>query len=146
MGELDVRRVYIRVLPHEIDKVEIAEKGLEMIFRLTHKGVYLKVGRVRIAGRVKELRDYGKFIDVVIIDNEGNACVRAWNSVANKLRSFSIDNCIEVFGRISNFRGKIHIAADFFRAISDAEFNSYRDLIGKDRDLMLRFKINLEGK
>ncbi|MEM1508799.1 MAG: hypothetical protein QW291_06065 [Thermofilaceae archaeon] len=147
MGELDVRRVYIRVLPHEINKIEISEKGFEVIFKLTYKGVYLKVNRVRMAGKVKELHDFRKFIEIMIIDDEGNARVRAWNNVANKLRSFPIDNCIEVFGRIGSFRDETYIAADFFRTISDAEFNSYRDLIGKDRDLILRFKkINLEGK
>ncbi len=145
MKELDVRKVYIRMLPHEVNRLEISERGLEVIFKLTYEDISLRVSRVRVAGRVGELHNYGNFIDVVVVDDEGNTRVRAWNSVADGLRSLPIGSCVEVFGRISSFRGEVYVAADFFRTISDAELSSYRDLVSKDRDLMMKyFKINLE--
>lgn len=144
MKELDLRRVYIRMLPHEVNRLEISERGLEVIFKLTHKDVSLRVSRVRVAGKIGELRNYGNFTEVVVVGDEGDTRVRAWNSVAERLRSLSRGSCIEVFGRISSFRGEVYVAADFFRTISDTELSSYRDLVSRDRDLIIKLKTNLE--
>ncbi len=134
---VDVRNVYVRILPKEFEKIVVIDRGAVVDFELEIDAFTLKLHRVRVAGALTSIERRGDMVEALLSDEEGTARVRAWDRVADALSSFRQEDFIEVLGNLRVYRGELYVAANIVRGIGSEGFDSYLELVSRDRRILL---------
>lgn len=138
--EINVEDVYLRVSPHELQRLEIETKGAVTIFRLKWLDALLRIKRVRVAGVVDRIEEAGSRVDCVIRDEAGIALLRAWDPDAETLRSLEPMSPVEAFGNLRFYQGVVYVYPIFVKMVSPEHIKKYDEFIGRDRALILKIR------
>ncbi len=140
MAEVAAEDVYVRLLPREVAQLAADEQGEAPEFKLNLGEALLKLSRVRVAGRVKEVRDWGRMAEAVVGDEGGEVRVRAWGEDAAKLLSLKPGEPVEVLGVLRLFRGEVYVALRLVRRLSEEGLREYVRLLQRDRAVLAGLK------
>lgn len=139
-SEKDVENVYVRLLPSELADVSLDENGTYPEFKLKSGDVVLRLRKVRVAGRVEEVEDRGRMVEITVSDGKGAARIRGWDEEGKKLLSLKPGDIVEVLGALRVFRGELYIALKLFRKIDEVRLTEYLNLLRRDREILLSKK------
>ena len=70
---------FFKIKIYEILSSEVLKENSRTYILLKWKGFKFKISKVRVAGKVLEIRNRGDFWDCTISDNTGNIIMREWN-------------------------------------------------------------------
>lgn len=132
----DVKDVYVRLLPREIGKLTIVDRGATVDFELETESLTLRLHRVRVAGVLTSLEKRGNMVEALLSDGEGTAHVRAWDELAEALLDFKQGDYLEVLGTLRVYRGDVYVAASIVRKIGSEGFSLYVKMVERDRKLL----------
>jgi len=68
----DVRDVHVRLLPKEIEKLTVVDRGAVVDFELETGSLTLKLHRVRVAGVLTGLEKRGGMVEALLSDGDGS--------------------------------------------------------------------------
>jgi len=141
-SEVSVEDVYFRMLPSEIESVEVVERGALVEFRLKWRGVTFKVRRVRVAGSVASVEERGRMVEVLLSGETGNVRVRAWDEDAERLAKLKPGDRVEVLGTLRVYRGEMYVALALLRSITAEGLKRYREMAERDRRMILKYRLS----
>ncbi|MCS7104462.1 MAG: OB-fold nucleic acid binding domain-containing protein [Thermofilaceae archaeon] len=136
---VDLKSVYVRVLPSEIAKIIVESPETEVNFKLHFEHFGLKLRRVRTAGIVEAVEHRGRLAEAKISDDEGKVLVRAWGSDARRLFELERGVYVEIFGFLRIFQGELYVALKLLRKIREEDFSEFKKLIKRDRETIVEF-------
>lgn len=136
---VDLRSVYVRVLPHEVVKIVVEGPETEVNFKLHFEHFVLKLRRVRTAGIVEAVERRRRFAEAKVSDDEGKILVRAWGDDALRLFELERGAYVEIFGFLRIFQGELYVALKLLRKIREEDFSDFKKLIKRDRETIVEF-------
>lgn len=139
--EVKVEDVHLRLLPSELERVEVVDRGALVEFKLRWRGSVFKLRRVRVAGSVAGVEERGRMAEVVVKDETGRARVRAWEEDAERLAELKPGDLVEVLGTLRVYRGEVYVALTLLRRITPEKLESYRRAVEGDRGAVLEHRL-----
>ena len=146
VSEVSVEDVHLRLLPSEVEEVEVVERGALVEFKLRWRGVVFKLKRVRVAGSVARVEERGRMVEAVIGDESGSVRVRAWDEDAERLAKLRPGDLVEVLGTLRVYRNEMYVALTLLRRITPEELEWYREAVTRDRSTILRYRLGKQAK
>lgn len=102
-------KAYVKACIAAIVEAEKKEQGSYVIL-LTGDGRV--ISKVRVLGRVVEVSDLGRRIDLVLDDGTGTLLVRVWEDKRWMVEDVVEGDYVDVFARVRSFRDTLYLSPD----------------------------------
>ncbi len=109
-----IEDAFFKVYINEILEGEKEKNGFRIYLYIKWNDFIFKIRKIRILGRVADILEREKFIDLLLVDPTGEIIVRLWKEKISSY-NFNINDLLEVFGTIRMFGEKIYINPYFIR-------------------------------
>jgi len=129
---------FFKVKIYEILSSEVLKENSRTYILLKWKGFKFKISKVRVAGKVLEIRNRGDFWDCTISDNTGNIIMREWNKQGNMLSELHIQDTIDVFALIREFKNIPYLVPTIITKITIEALKKRDDEIKLAREAIIR--------
>lgn len=127
MEEIDA---YVKLHISHIDVNKVLKNGSQAKLVLGN----VAIRKVRLYGRVLEIRRFRKFSDVLIDDGSGKITCRIWEGT--RMPELKEGDLVDVFGQIRLYNENLYVKTDIIRKINE-EFVKLREAEIKLTELIL---------
>jgi len=121
---------YVKLHISHIDVNKVLKNGSQAKLVLGN----VAIRKVRLYGRVLEIRRFRKFSDVLIDDGSGNITCRIWEGT--RMPELKEGDLVDVFGQIRLYNENLYVKTDIIRKINE-EFVKLREAEIKLTELIL---------
>ena len=131
--EIDVSDAYFWAKPSEVARARRLPSGL---FAIESEGAVFLVRRIRVVGRVSEVRDLGRAMDFLLSDEEGSVPLRAWEEKRELLEGIKEGDLVDVLATIRSFGEQVYLSPVIVRKADESVLERWRRRIPLMREYL----------
>lgn len=135
---------FLKVKLEEITPANIRVEGPNTYLVIEWRGVAIKARRICAVGYVKEVRNKGRFTDVVLERGGATALVRVWEEKSDLLAKLEENAPVKVMGVLRSYRETPYVAPVIIRRVSPSFVEWFEHKILEDRDQIVNYVLRIE--
>lgn len=121
---IEIQDAYFKVLIGEISNSRLVSRGFSRYVEIPWKEYTFRARRVRIVGKVADISEGRGYVDCLLVDSTGQIVVRGWAERADSIKALNVNDTVEVFGYIREFRGDIYVNPIIIARAKDEVFEA----------------------